>query len=107
VQVSWTLTRLAQPSCTIKQVEIDIKSGRSLSEIKEVWLGHAKLDSEGPHIYKKDGFYYLLIAEGGTFKHQMLSMARSSNIWVPYESSENNPVLTADDKDEYFQKHRA
>ncbi|THX73124.1 hypothetical protein D6D04_08710 [Aureobasidium pullulans] len=56
---------------------------------------------EGPHIYKKDGFYYLLISEGGTFKDHMITVARSSNIRGPYKSHEKNPILTAAGTDNY------
>jgi beta-xylosidase len=103
VQGCWVLSRTKQPTCTIKQMEIDIKTGTPLSEPIEIWQGFAKYDSEGPHIYKKDGYYYLLIAEGGTFEHHMLSIARSTSIWGPYESYEANPILTADGTDEYIQ----
>jgi beta-xylosidase len=85
------------------QSELDITTGRLLSEPKEIWGGFARYDTEGPHIYKKDGYYYLLAAEGGTFEHHMLSIARSRNIWGPYESYQLNPVLTADGKEEYVQ----
>jgi len=49
-------------------------------------MGSAQVYTEGPHIYKKDGYYYLLVAEGGTFEHHMLSIARSTSIWGPYAS---------------------
>lgn len=104
VQGSFRLDRLKQPSCTIKQFEIDLRTGESLSEQKEIWAGYAKIDSEGPHIYRKDGWYYLLIAEGGTFEYHMLSMARAKSVWGPYESFGQNPVMTSDGKpQEYIQ----
>lgn len=103
IQGSWSFHNGQQPSCTIKQFEVDIKTGKALSETKEIWAGFAKYDSEGPHIYKKDNWYYLLLAEGGTFEHHMLSIARSRDLWGPYESYEKNPVMTADGKNEYIQ----
>ncbi|KAG7108909.1 Non-reducing end alpha-L-arabinofuranosidase BoGH43A like protein [Verticillium longisporum] len=103
VQGSWMLRRDKQPTATIKQLEIDITTGKALSEAKEIWTGWAKYDTEGPHIYKVDGYYYLLAAEGGTFEHHMFTIARSTNIWGPYESAETNPIMTADGKDEYIQ----
>ncbi|PSN72107.1 hypothetical protein BS50DRAFT_484082 [Corynespora cassiicola Philippines] len=95
--------RVGQPSCTITQFEIDVTSGQPLSESKEIWGGYARYDTEGPHIYKKDGWYYLVAAEGGTFENHMLSIARSRNIWGPYKSYENNPILTAKGKKTYIQ----
>lgn len=103
VQGSWMLRRDRQPTCTIKQLEIDINTGKALSETKEIWPGYAKYDTEGPHIYKVDGWYYLLAAEGGTFEHHMLSISRSRDIWGPYETWDGNPIMTADGKDEYIQ----
>ncbi|TDZ34376.1 Non-reducing end alpha-L-arabinofuranosidase BoGH43A [Colletotrichum spinosum] len=104
VQGCWMIDRLQQPSCTIKQFEIDIQFGRPLSETREIWGGFAKYDTEGPHIYKHSGYYYLLVAEGGTFEHHLLSIGRSKSIWGPYESCESNPVMTADGKpEEYIQ----
>lgn len=50
---------------------------------------------EGPHLYKKNGYYYLLTAEGGTrFKHAV-TLARSKALIGPYEVHPGNPVLTA------------
>ncbi|KAM0334511.1 hypothetical protein ACHAQA_001540 [Verticillium albo-atrum] len=103
VQGSWMLRRDRQPTATIKQLEIDIDTGKALSEAKEIWGGWAKYDTEGPHIYKVGGYYYLLAAEGGTFEHHMLTIARSTSIWGPFESWESNPIMTADGKDEYIQ----
>lgn len=51
--------------------------------------------AEGPHIYKKNGYYYLVVAEGGTFYGHAVTMARSKNIQGPYELHPNNPILTS------------
>jgi len=95
LQGSWRLDRTEQPTSTIKQYEIDLRTGERLSEIREIWPGHARIYTEGPHIYRKDGYYYLLVAEGGTFEQHLLSIARAHDIWGPYESFEENPILTA------------
>jgi beta-xylosidase len=54
-------------------------------------------------MHKKDGYYYLLVAEGGTFNHHMICVGRSLCIWGPYEDYQNNPIATARDTDEYIQ----
>ena len=74
--------------------EIDIKTGKLLSERLDIWTGTGGADPEGPHIYKINGYYYLLISEGGTSQCHMITMARSKNIMGPYESCPRNPVLT-------------
>lgn len=49
---------------------------------------------EGPHLYKKDGWYYLVLSEGGTAHHHAISVARSRSIIGPYEGNPGNPILT-------------
>lgn len=49
---------------------------------------------EAPHIYRKDGFYYLTTSHGGTFQYHALSFWRSRNVFGPYESNPVNPILT-------------
>jgi xylan 1,4-beta-xylosidase len=41
--------------------------------------------AEAPHIYKVNGYYYLMIAEGGTAHHHAVTIVRSKNIAGPYE----------------------
>lgn len=50
---------------------------------------------EGPHLYKRDGWYYLLTAEGGTFYEHAVTMARSRTLEGPYELSPHHPLLSA------------
>jgi len=78
----------------IYQSEIDIKTGKRLSNIQQVWKGSGGSYVEGPHMYKKDGYYYLLTAEGGTAYGHMVAIGRSKNIWGPFESCPHNPILT-------------
>ncbi|MCA1010111.1 glycoside hydrolase family 43 protein [Halobacillus halophilus] len=50
--------------------------------------------TEAPHLYKLNGYYYLLTAEGGTkFEHQA-TIARSENLEGPYEVHPDNPLIT-------------
>lgn len=81
---------------------IDLNTG-DLSDSVSIWNGTGGVYPEGPHLYKKDGFYYLLIAEGGTELNHSVSIARSTKIQGPYESYKNNPILTNRGTDEYFQ----
>jgi len=53
--------------------------------------------TEGPNIYKHDGWYYLMLAEGGTGWNHGISMARSRSITGPYELDPQASVLTARD----------
>ena len=73
--------------------EVDLKTGE-LSEGKKVWNGTGGRYAEGPHIYKKDGWYYLMAAEGGTEEAHSETIARSNSIWGPYIDNPANPILT-------------
>ncbi len=50
--------------------------------------------TEGPHLYQKNGYYYLLLAEGGTEYGHAATVLRSKEITGPYESHPANPILT-------------
>jgi xylan 1,4-beta-xylosidase len=52
---------------------------------------------EGPNIYKRDGWYYLMLAEGGTGWNHGISIARSRSVSGPYELDPQQSVLTARD----------
>lgn len=85
---------VSNPDGVITLCEIDPVSGRQTSPGKPLWKGDGGRYPEGPHIYKKDGYYYLLISEGGTELAHHLTIARSKNIYGPYQSNPANPILT-------------
>jgi beta-xylosidase len=91
------------PMTTIKLFEIDLATGKKLSDEKLIWRGTGGVYPEGPHIWLKDGWYYLVISEGGCFPDHMITAARSRELWGPYEAYEHNPLVTAKDTNEYIQ----
>jgi beta-xylosidase len=82
--------------------EMNTSTG-AMGPVKSLWNGTGGVWPEGPHIYKKDGYYYLLIAEGGTAEDHAVTMARSKNLTGPYQPSPYNPHLTNRGTNEYFQ----
>ncbi len=78
----------------IHLTEIDITTGKLLTKPKNVWTGTGGRYPEGPHIYKKDGFYYLMIAEGGTEFGHKVTIARSKYIDGSYICNPANPIMT-------------
>ncbi|OYX81822.1 MAG: glycoside hydrolase 43 family protein [Brevundimonas sp. 32-68-21] len=54
--------------------------------------------TEAPHLYQRDGWYYLLTAEGGTGWGHAATLARSRTLEGPYELHPDGPVLTARDR---------
>lgn len=87
----------------IRMSEIDIKTGVKKGDSKVIWNGTGGRYPEAPHIYKKDGFYYLLISEGGTEYGHFVTIARSRSLWGPYASNPSNPILTH--RDEHTQQN--
>ena len=78
----------------IRITEIDIITGKVLSPERLVWGGIGGRFPEAPHIYKKDGYYYLLLGEGGTEYAHSATIGRSKNLFGPYESCPLNPIIT-------------
>jgi len=75
--------------------EYSHERGMLTGEPKIIFRGSEYRVTEAPHLYKIDGFYYLLTAEGGTGYGHMATVARSKNIGGPYEMSPENPLITS------------
>jgi len=67
---------------------------------KNIFRGTQLRLTEGPHLYKRNGYYYLITAEGGTQYDHAVTMARSRHIDGPYEVDPANPILTSAGKPE-------
>jgi len=78
----------------IKICEIDLETGKQLGEIHHLGTGLGGRYPEGPHIYKKDGYYFMMLAEGGTEHGHQVNILRSRNLFGPYESNRANPILS-------------
>ncbi|MEM9305545.1 MAG: glycoside hydrolase family 43 protein [Pseudomonadota bacterium] len=75
--------------------EFDLESMQLIGERHGLWSGCCQgAWAEGPHIYKRDGYYYLLLSEGGTAYEHALSVAISREITGPYENNPRNPILS-------------
>lgn len=74
--------------------QVDPVSGKLLSERRNIWAGTGGRYPEGPHLYKKDGYYYLMIAEGGTQFGHKVTIARSTHVDGPYMANPGNPIMT-------------
>ena len=84
------------------QCEINIETGEKLSHSKCIWQGTGGRYLESPHMYKINGGYYLMAAEGGTEYGHMITYARGNSVWGPFENYQNNPVLTNRNKAPYI-----
>jgi xylan 1,4-beta-xylosidase len=75
--------------------EYDRKTRKLIGEPRNIFRGTNLLITEAPHLYKRDGWYYLMTAEGGTSFEHAVTTARSRSIFGPYEVMPGNPLLTA------------
>jgi xylan 1,4-beta-xylosidase len=71
---------------------------RLVGERKRIFEGTHLGLTEAPHIHKRDGWYYLLTAEGGTGWGHAASLARSRDLLGPYELHPDGPLLTSRDR---------
>lgn len=82
----------------IGQAEIDVATGQLKTRPRRIWNGLGGVWPEGPHLYKINGWYYLLHAEGGTSYGHVVILARSRSPWGPFEGAPGNPILTHRDR---------
>ena len=75
--------------------EYSVVQQRLVGEVRNIFTGSALGVTEGPHLYRKDGYYYLITAEGGTGYEHAVTVARSRQIDGPYEVSPHHPFLSA------------
>lgn len=76
--------------------EIDLENMRLIGPKPTIWRGALRnaASPEAPHLYKKDGYYYLVIAEGGTEHFHAVTIARSKNLFDFFEGHAGNPIMT-------------
>lgn len=93
---TWDFKKSWPAQCAVWMQEIDLAEGRLVGERKTLTYGHANnaTYAEGPHLYKTDGRYLLLMAEGGSGYHHAVTAHQSDSLWGPYVACKSNPVLT-------------
>ena len=69
------------------------EAGELLSQPEMLYYGSVRVKTEGPHLLKKDGWYYLFQAEGGTGPNHMETVSRSRTLRGPYTPCPFNPAL--------------
>ncbi len=84
--------------------ELDKNAEKQISEAQMIYYGDNKRAPEGPHILKKDGYYYLFQAEGGTGIGHRISVARSKELKGNYEPCPYNPIMRQMDENSIIQR---
>ncbi len=75
--------------------EYSVAERRLVGRRQNIFAGTALGFTEAPHLYRRDGYYYLLTAEGGTAWGHAVTMARSRSLTGPYELHPDGPILTS------------
>lgn len=84
--------------------EISADGSRRLSEPRLLFLGDYKRSTEGPHVFKRKGYYYLILAEGGTGSRHRISVARSDSLMGVYKPCPYNPIMRQAYEDRTIQR---
>jgi xylan 1,4-beta-xylosidase len=80
--------------------QYDPAAEKLVGERRNIFIGTEQKLVEGPHLYQKDGWYYLLTAEGGTGYDHVVTFARAKTIDGPYEVHPEKYLVTAKDAPE-------
>jgi xylan 1,4-beta-xylosidase len=75
--------------------EYSVADRRLVGTARVIFEGTALGFTEGPHLYQREGWYYLLTAEGGTGYGHAVTLARSRDLRGPYEVHPDGPILTS------------
>ncbi|OXS54499.1 glycoside hydrolase 43 family protein [Cohnella sp. CIP 111063] len=75
--------------------EYSVNEGQLVGPSRKIYAGSELGLTEGPHLYKQDGRYYLMVAEGGTSYEHAVTTARSRTLEGPYETDPRGPMLTS------------
>lgn len=87
-------------SAGIVMQEFDLAHKKLIGKVHKIFNGTELAKTEAPQLYRHNGYYFLLTAEGGTGKGHAVTVCRSKNITGPYGLAPNSPILTARDKPE-------
>lgn len=77
--------------------ELDLKNWKLTGDRHYLWRGaiHGGVFVEGPHMYKHEGSYYLMAAEGGTGVNHSVVIAIGEKVTGPFFPNDRNPILTS------------
>ncbi|WP_449288690.1 glycoside hydrolase family 43 protein [Marinicrinis sediminis] len=95
VNMVWDHRKGKNPFHGIVLQEWSAAEGKLVGPVYPIYKGSPLGGTEGPHLYKRNDFYYLMTAEGGTGYDHAVTVARSRHLFGPYDTDPDNPVLTA------------
>lgn len=96
VSLDWETRAGYEKPGAICLVEYSPEKKEVIGYPKRIWHGGTDRGCiEAPHLYKRNGYYYIMCAEGGTGYGHSVTMGRSKNVWGPYEKDPQNPIVTS------------
>lgn len=90
----FTWADFASDGSHIVQARIDPLTGALTEAPRRLWSGTGAAFPEGPHLFRRGQWWYLLIAEGGTERGHCVSIARGPAPHGPFTGNPANPILT-------------
>ncbi|WP_281974731.1 glycoside hydrolase family 43 protein [Halobacillus litoralis] len=99
VNMIWDHRKGTNSFAGIALQEYSVEEKRLVGPVENIFKGTELGLTEAPHIYKRNGYYYLMTAEGGTGYNHAVTVARSENLSGPYEVDPHNPILTSSEGD--------
>ena len=92
----WDFKSAWPAQCAVWMQELDLQKRCLVGERKTLAYGHAANAkyAEGPHLYKIEDHYLLLMAEGGSDYNHAVTALTAKSLWGPYVPCTVNPVLT-------------
>lgn len=99
VNLKWDHRKGKNPFGGIIIQQYDGEQKKLVGDIHCIYNGTVLGLTEGPHIYERNGYYYLLVAEGGTRFDHAETVARSRTLLGKYETDPNGPIITSRDKE--------
>ncbi|MEJ8305217.1 glycoside hydrolase family 43 protein [Saccharibacillus sacchari] len=101
LNMRWDFRRSHSNFAGIVMQEFDPVGNRLVGQVLDLYSGTPTGVTEGPQLFKKDGWYYLMTAEGGTGIRHQITLARSRTLQGPYATDPNYPLMCTAASPEY------
>ena len=96
VSLEWETSKGYEEPGVICLAEYDAENKKLVGYPKRIWRGGTDRGCiEAPHIYKHNGMYYIMCAEGGTGYNHSVTIGRAENVFGPYTADPQNPIITS------------
>ena len=96
VSLEWETREGYEKPGAICMVEYSPEKKEVIGYPKRIWNGGTDRGCiEAPHLTKRNGYYYIMCAEGGTGYNHCVTMGRSEHVWGPYVGDPTNPIVTS------------